>query len=273
VLFDLQGRRRRVVQVTYLALAILMGGGLVLFGIGSDAPEGLFGIFRDQNAQTGNSQFVERVEQAQARVQRNPRDQEALKALVRGNYQLANEEANPQTGQYSREGRNRLNQASRAWQRYVALKPKPVDPAVATIALQVYGDSGLNRPQQALQTTEIVAEANPNPQIYLEMARYAALAGDERKAERAGDRAVELTPREQRKEVRDLVKQYTAPPTQAPPTQGGGQAPPLPGGQAPPLPGGQAPPGQAPPAQGGAPAQPTPLPQGGGEPAPGENDR
>ena len=36
MLFDLQGKRRRVVQATYLTLALLMGGGLVFFGIGSD---------------------------------------------------------------------------------------------------------------------------------------------------------------------------------------------------------------------------------------------
>ena len=35
MLFDLQGKRRRVVQGTYLVLAILLGGGLVLFGVGS----------------------------------------------------------------------------------------------------------------------------------------------------------------------------------------------------------------------------------------------
>ena len=33
MLFDLRGRRRRAVQATYLTLAILMGGGLVFFGI------------------------------------------------------------------------------------------------------------------------------------------------------------------------------------------------------------------------------------------------
>ena len=39
MLFDLRGRgRRRTVQVIYLSLAILMGGGLVLFGIGGDVP-------------------------------------------------------------------------------------------------------------------------------------------------------------------------------------------------------------------------------------------
>ena len=37
MLFDLRGRgRRRTVQVIYLTLALLLGGGLVLFGIGGD---------------------------------------------------------------------------------------------------------------------------------------------------------------------------------------------------------------------------------------------
>jgi len=54
VLFDLKGRRRRVVQATYLLLAILMGGGLVLFGIGGDVSGGLFDAFKDQSS-SGNS--------------------------------------------------------------------------------------------------------------------------------------------------------------------------------------------------------------------------
>ncbi len=50
MLFDLRGRgRRRTVQVIYLGLAVLMGGGLVLFGIGGATPGGLF------DAVSGNS--------------------------------------------------------------------------------------------------------------------------------------------------------------------------------------------------------------------------
>ena len=41
MLFDLRGRRRRAVQATYLTLAVLMGGGLVLFGIGGGTSGGI----------------------------------------------------------------------------------------------------------------------------------------------------------------------------------------------------------------------------------------
>jgi hypothetical protein len=51
MLFDLRSRgRRRTVQAVYLTLAILMGGGLVLFGVG--AGNGIGGLL---NAFTGNS--------------------------------------------------------------------------------------------------------------------------------------------------------------------------------------------------------------------------
>ena len=51
MLFDLRGRgRRRTVQVIYLSLAILMGGGLVLFGIGSSSSGGLFDAFSSNRA-------------------------------------------------------------------------------------------------------------------------------------------------------------------------------------------------------------------------------
>ena len=50
MLFDLRGRgRRRAVKVIYLGLALLLGGGLVLFGIGGDAHGGLGDAFKDNS--------------------------------------------------------------------------------------------------------------------------------------------------------------------------------------------------------------------------------
>ena len=46
MLFDLRGRgRRRFVQGIYLGLAILMGGGLILFGVGAGTNGGLLDAF------------------------------------------------------------------------------------------------------------------------------------------------------------------------------------------------------------------------------------
>jgi len=47
MLFDLRGRgRRRTIQAIYVTLAVLMGGGLVFFGIGGNTSGGLFDAFK-----------------------------------------------------------------------------------------------------------------------------------------------------------------------------------------------------------------------------------
>jgi hypothetical protein len=53
MLFDLRGRgRRRTVQAIYLSLAILMGGGLVLFGIGGATNGGLIDAIQGNGSTT-----------------------------------------------------------------------------------------------------------------------------------------------------------------------------------------------------------------------------
>ena len=61
MLFDLRGRRRRAVQATYLTLAVLMGGGLVLFGIGGNTSGGLFDAFSGGGGGGGNDATEKRI--------------------------------------------------------------------------------------------------------------------------------------------------------------------------------------------------------------------
>ena len=74
MLFDLRGRRRRAVQATYLTLAVLMGGGLVLFGIGGDVSGGLIDAFggRDSGGDDANSQLEQRIDRQQERLKASP---------------------------------------------------------------------------------------------------------------------------------------------------------------------------------------------------------
>src|SRR5713101_243603 len=92
MLFDLRSRgRRRTVQAVYLGLALLMGGGLVLFGVG--AGNGFGGIL---NAFTGNGsgnnqkQVVSQQEkQALKATQLRPSDPTAWASLVQARYENA----------------------------------------------------------------------------------------------------------------------------------------------------------------------------------------
>jgi hypothetical protein len=209
VLFDLKGRRRRVVQATYLMLAVLMGGGLVFFGIGGDVSGGLFDAFSDRSG-SSNSLVEDRIEENEDKVEANPKDKAALAALVRDWNQLANEEADPTTRQYTEEGLERLAEADVAWQAYLQAVKNP-EPALASFMAQAYGPTALNKPAEAAEAAEILATADPTAQAYLQLVQYAALAGQDRKADLAGMKAIELAPKGQRSTVKQLVEQAKQP--------------------------------------------------------------
>ena len=120
MLFDLKGRRRRVVQVTYVGLAVLMGGGLVLSGIGSDASGGLLDAFiGSDTAGDGDARkpFENQIEGADGRLRANPEDQAALATLVRAHFGLAGLEQQEQdgSGRVHRKRHEELQQADAAW--------------------------------------------------------------------------------------------------------------------------------------------------------------
>ena len=220
MLFDLQGKRRRVVQATYLTLAVLMGGGLVLAGIGSDASGGLLDAFKGGGGNNNGNEIVnDRIEGAEKRLSANPRDQIALKAIVRGHYQLATADADPNTGTFGAKGKEELSKAATAWERYLALKPPKPDASLAGLMVQAYSGlaTGNNETEQskalyakAAATAEILAEAQPGAEAYLRLVQFAALAGQSRKADLAGRKAIELAPKDQRGTVKKLVEQAKA---------------------------------------------------------------
>src|SRR3954454_13759323 len=96
MLFDLRGRgRRRTVQVIYLSLAILMGGGLVLFGIGGATNGGLIDAIQGNGSPTSASDtFQKRVDALEKRAQANPRDSRAWAELADVRFQSATSGAN-----------------------------------------------------------------------------------------------------------------------------------------------------------------------------------
>jgi hypothetical protein len=208
MLFDLKGRRRRVIQASYLALAVLMGGGLVLFGIGGDVQGGLLDAFTGDGSNTSGNPIVERrLKEAEGRLKANPNDQEALKAVTRGRFQLAGNDVNPDTGLYGPEARDDLRASSEAWERYLATDPNPPDPGLARVMLQVYSEFGLNQPAKTAEAAEVVAEDDPSSSSYLALARYAAMARDERTSDLAGKRAISLATEDQKKVVKKQVAQ------------------------------------------------------------------
>src|SRR5947209_1836254 len=144
MLFDLRARgRRRTVQVVYLGLAVLMGGGLVLFGVGAGNGNG--GLL---NAFSGGSSSQKTVvsqgeKTALRQTQLNPNDPNGWSALLQARWTSAQQEgAQTTTGvTYTAQGKHELAGAAQAWQRYVVLIKHP-DPTLAILAARAYQAMG-----------------------------------------------------------------------------------------------------------------------------------
>ena len=212
MLFDLQGKRRRVVQATYLTLAVLMGGGLVFFGIGSDVQGGLSDAFSGGGGNGGGNEALQkRIERNEEKAAAAPQNSEAArKALVRDYYQLAVAQTS-QEGTFSGDAKGDLRKAAANWKAYLAAEPEKVDASLATVALQVFDPLALNKPKDAQEAARVVAEAGNDTEGYLRLVQYAALAGDTRTANLAAQKAVDLAPKDERKAVKEQAEQLKNP--------------------------------------------------------------
>jgi len=204
MLFDLRGRgRRRTVQAVYLTLAVLLGGGLILFGIGGDTQGGLVDAFTSDTQDNSGGIYAERIEAAEKRVQANRQDPAAWAALAKAQYQrISAEEYDQNVGGFTPEGRAELATVRRSWNEYLKLDPQTPDDSLAIQMVQVLGDGGLRDYPAAVRAMEIVTEQRePATGLYQQLAYLAYAAGQNRKGDLAADRAVELAPKEDRASI------------------------------------------------------------------------
>jgi hypothetical protein len=73
-----------------------------------------------------------------------------------------------------------------------------------------------------MEAARFIADAEENSNAYLRVVQYAALARDTRVADLAGQKAIDLAPKADRKNVQAQVELAKKPPTQ-PGAQGGAQ--------------------------------------------------
>jgi hypothetical protein len=210
MLFDLQATgRRRAVKIIYGFLAILIGGGLVLFGVGGSG----FGLLNsDQNSGSGGtgSSLQKQAVQAEnkaiapdlpgSKIKVTSSQQAALWATAtRLRFQAASAGFDTNSGQYTEAGKKELEAASTDWQRYLSLQKKgAVDLTLAKLMAQAYGDGGLGDGANGVKAWEIVVAAEPTGPNYAQLALAAYLAGDNKVAAKAADKALATIPKSQR---------------------------------------------------------------------------
>jgi hypothetical protein len=214
MLFDLRGRgRRRAVQGIYLTLAVLMGGGLVFFGIGGNTSGGLLDAFKSGGGGNAGGVFEKRVKSAEKRATIHPTDAAAWAELARLRFQAAGagDGYDQNTSSFTPKGKQQLGGVESAWDRYMALAPKNPDSGTAMLMVQAFGPTALAKPAKAVGAMEVVVgQRPPSAALYGQYAQLAYAAGQLRKGDLAAQKAVGLAPKAQQAQVKAALQSAKA---------------------------------------------------------------
>lgn len=188
-------------QAIYLFLAVLIGGGLILVGVGTGSGNGgLLNALTGGGSSSGQTQAVSQAEKtAIKQTQTEPSNPAAWAALVQARWSNATSNSAdyiPSTGQFTTAGKAELAALGQDYQRYKQLA-HPADPTLAQLAARAYEYSG----NYASATTawEDVSLANPSEAAAFEcLAVNAYAAGQTRKGDLASAKALTLVPKLQR---------------------------------------------------------------------------
>jgi hypothetical protein len=197
MLFDLRSRgRRRTVQAVYLGLAVLMGGGLVLFGVGAgNGFGGILNAFTGGGSSGAQTQVVSQAEKsALAQTKLHPNDPSGWAALLQARWTSAGQgsDYDTSTGTFTAAGTKELAGATQAWERYLQLTKKP-DPDLAILAARAYAAQS-NYSGEA-DAWEIETLANPTEAKGYECLAVSAYAAKQtRVGDLASTKALSLVP-------------------------------------------------------------------------------
>jgi hypothetical protein len=206
MLFDLRGRhRRRAVRVIYSGLAVLIGIGLIGFGIGGGFGGGGLLNAASENTGSGGASFSSQIKKYEKTTRLQPANVPAWEKLTLAMLHESGGEAyvNASTGTPTPKGKELLARAARSWERYLALNPsKPNVELAKLMAQRVYTTEGLNQPASAVQALQIVVAAEPTSvSWYSQLAAYAYKAKNARVGDLASAKAVSLAPASERKRL------------------------------------------------------------------------
>ena len=213
MLFDLRGRgRRRTIQAIYLFLAILIGGGLIGFGIGGGSGGGGLLNAVGQNGGTSSSTdiYANNAKAAEKKAAATPKDPAAWAAVVHAEFLVAGNGGNfdQTSGNFTASGKAELQKVKTAWARYLALKPKKPDSDRAKEVVEALGPAGLNQLGAAVGAEEIVVAQNPtSASEYVRLALLAYVASQTRKGDLASAQAVSLAPATEKTQLKQELAQ------------------------------------------------------------------
>jgi len=216
MLFDLRSRgRRRTVQAVYLSLAVLMGGGLVLFGVGTGSGiGGLLNAFTGSGSNNQTSVLSQQEKAALKQTKANPDSAAAWGNLEEARYENASSSGYDEaTSTYTAAGKKELANVATAWQRYLALTKNPTS-NLAILAANAYGTLGQYANEASAWETETAA-APTEVKGFECLAISAYAAKQTRKGDLASAKAATMVPKASRKQLLTEIDTAKTQPTLA----------------------------------------------------------
>ena len=220
MLFDLQSpRRRRVIRVTFGALAAIFAISFVFLGVGTGGGGFSFSdLFGSGGSSSSANAFDDDIKTAEQQIAVNPADTAALARLVQLQYSAANANTDS-NGAPTSEGEQHLQEAADAWNKYVKVSKGNPNPSTAVYALNTFdllarlnfakarGDSStadaltdvtaaVDSWRTAAQAQQVLIDAQPNKatsNVYANLAQYLYLAGETQAADQAVAKAKQGT--------------------------------------------------------------------------------
>ena len=209
MLFDLQSpRRRRVVRITFGALAAIFAVSFVFLGVGTGGGGfSLSDLFGGGSGSSSASAFNDDINTAEAQVQQNPQNPAPYAQLVQLRYSKANAESDTQ-GRPTSDSVQDLQLSAEAWTKYLKLAGANPARGPALIAYQTYfvlaqadfadaanASTGAEQLQGirnvvsdlegAANAQKVVAQQQPNLANWAKVAEAFALAGNTQETQAA----------------------------------------------------------------------------------------
>jgi hypothetical protein len=200
--------------VIYGGLALLIGAGLVFFGVGAGVGGG--GLL---NSLTGNegsnsASFASQIKKYQKLTRQQPSSVYGWEQLTLAQLHEAGGEAYLANGKLTSKGKELFAQTAQSWNGYIALNPPKPNVEIAQEMVRVFGEEGLNEPSEAVKVLQIVTAARPeSAALYASLAEYAYKAHNTRIGDLASAKAIALAPSAQRKQLKTQLAEIKAHPS------------------------------------------------------------
>ena len=233
MLFDLQSpRRRRVIRVTFGALAAIFAISFVFLGVGTGGGGFSFSdLFGGGSSGSTANAFDDDIKTAEQQIAVNPADTAAFARLVQLQYSAANANTDS-NGAPTSEGEQHLQEAADAWNKYVKVSKGNPNPSTAVYALNTFDllarlnfaqarsdtstadaltdvTAAVDSWKTAAQAQQILIDAQPNKatsNVYANLAQYLYLAGETQ----AGDQAVAKAKQGKGSDASTLDQQFSS---------------------------------------------------------------